>query len=208
MIDYESALKAQEALVEQVSETESPGVIVFCQHPAVVTLGRSTKQGDITNWQGPLLEVSRGGRATYHGPSQLVIYPIINLNLSSPHRPAKDVTAYLRNLENAIVQTLQEYGVQAQGRSLQKKSKDTEAGDETGVWIADKKIASLGIAVRRWVTYHGAAVNLHADPSAFQGLRPCGFEPDVMTNLETQIHCQVSKTEFQNSLLKKLIESL
>lgn len=199
LIEYNSALKKQEELVEQVSQSQSRGVLVFCQHPAVVTLGRSTRPGDVTSWKGPTLEVSRGGRATYHGPSQMVIYPIVNLNLQGPQRPAKDIAAYLRNFENSIVEILKEYGVNSQGRSLQKKVSDPEHSDETGVWIGNQKIASLGIAVRKWVSFHGAALNVYEDPLAFQGLKPCGFEPSVMTNLQQQMKLKLgvdSKIDF------------
>lgn len=208
LINYEEALKKQEQLVEDVASQNRPGVLVFCQHPAIVTLGRSTQNGDVTTWAGPILEVSRGGRATYHGPSQLVIYPVINLNLASPHRPAKDVTAFLRQFENAIVESLKAYNIQAQGRSLQKK-KETEAGaDETGVWVGSQKLASLGIAVRKWTTYHGAAINVHQDPMAFQGLNPCGFQPSVMICLEKLVCKPIDTQELKNHLKKYLMEMI
>lgn len=191
-------------LVEKVYETKSKGIIVFCKHPPIVTLGRSTKLDDLTTWSGAKLEVSRGGRATYHGPSQLVIYPIINLNFASPKRPAKDVTSYLRNFENAIVQMLENYGLKAQGRSLQKKSEESDSGDETGVWIDSQKIASLGIAVRKWVTYHGAAINVHADPMAFQGLMPCGFQPSVMVDLESLTKKKIDEEQLKLRLRAEL----
>lgn len=139
LVEYQEALLRQESLLEEIAQKQSSGALVFCQHPPIVTLGRSTKPGDVTTWSGPVLEVSRGGRATYHGPSQLVIYPIINLSIPGHSRAAKDIGAYLRNFEQAIVACLKDYGIEAEGRSLQKKSPEIEAGDETGVWVGAKK---------------------------------------------------------------------
>ena len=209
LIDYEKALSQQLQLVEKVADENLRGVLVFCTHPPVVTLGRATKVAeDLQGWRGATVEVSRGGRATYHGPSQLVIYPIINLNYATNHRPAKDIGIYLRNFEQAIVSTLAEFGIFAQGKTYQKKSEHDAETDETGVWIGANKIASLGIAVKRWVTYHGAAVNLEYDPQAFQGLRPCGFSPQVMTCVETQIQKPVNRAQFQSIMQEKLNQAL
>src|SRR5207248_1756693 len=122
--------------------------LVICTHPPVVTLGRGTKiNEDLTGWSGSTVETSRGGRATYHGPNQIVIYPI--LNLKSPHNnfPAQDVHAYLRALETASVTVLRETGLS------NAEARTTRAGDIslTGVWVLDRKIVSIGIAVRKWV---------------------------------------------------------
>lgn len=202
LVDYSQALERQLNLLEKMASSDSPGIIVFCTHPPVVTLGRATQVGDVSDWQGSTLEVSRGGRATYHGPSQLVVYPIVNLKWARKSRKENEIIGFLRDFENAIVKTLSEYGLHAQGKSLQKKSEGTE--DATGVWVGDKKIASLGIAVKKWITYHGAAINLDADPSAFKGLKPCGFSPQVMTSLEDCTHHTISREEFKTKLLIQL----
>lgn len=207
LVDYGESLLRQEALLTEVAEKQSRGFLVFCQHPPIVTLGRGTKAGDLTTWQGPVLEVSRGGRATYHGPSQLVIYPIVNLAIATPGRPAKDIGAFLRNFENSLVSTLKSYGIEAQGRSLQKKSEKDSEGEETGVWVGSKKIASLGIGVRHWITYHGAALNVFSDSQAFQGLKPCGFQPSVMTDMESLVRksaSEISMPELKQILRKTL----
>ena len=208
LIDYEEALTKQLELVEQVAAQNLRGILVFCTHPAVVTLGRATQPGDVFAWDGPVKEISRGGRATYHGPSQLVIYPILNLNISSQNLPAKDIGAYLRIFESCIVKTLKEFGVESQGRSLQKKSEEEIAAEETGVWVGRKKIASLGIAVKKWVAYHGAAINVSEDAKAFKGMNPCGFSSDVMTSLEAQTKTPVSQAQFQNSIKSHLLTAL
>lgn len=206
LIDYEEALAKQLELVEKVASQNLRGILVFCTHPAVVTLGRATQPGDVFAWPGPIKEISRGGRATYHGPSQLVVYPILNLNHSTTQLPAKDIGAYLRSFEQGIVSTLAEFGVEAQGRSLQKKSEEQPPEDETGVWVGRKKVASLGIAVKKWVSYHGAAINLSEDPEAFVGMNPCGFSPNVMTSLEALTKTPVDFRRFQSSLERNLIK--
>lgn len=202
LVDYAQALERQLALVEKVAETEAPGVIIFCTHPPVVTLGRATQAEEIKDWQGATIEVSRGGRSTYHGPSQLVVYPIINLKYPRKNRKEKEVVGLLRDFENAIVQTLENYGLKAQGKSVHKKGETTE--DATGVWVNDKKMASLGMAVKKWVTFHGAAINLDNDPNAFKNMMPCGFSPQIMTNLEVCLGRKVSHEDFKTKLLSQL----
>ncbi len=170
--------------VDEVSSTQlsdkSVGIIYFCTHPEIVTLGRKTKPEDLFAWSGKALKVSRGGRATYHGPSQLVVYPIINLKKLSP---AQDVGFFIRNLENIFVELIRGFGLPAVGKSFQ-KSEPTSEEPATGVWVNDKKVASLGLAIKNWTTYHGVALNLEADANAFKGLNPCGYQSTVMTNLQ------------------------
>ncbi len=177
LIDYTQALQQQMELVEKVAIEDKNGFVIFCSHPPIVTLGRKTEPGDVFAWQGPVVEVSRGGRATYHGPSQLVIYPIINLGKAQAHRPYHDINQYLRNLEELLIQSLKEIGITAHRKIY----------PDTGVWVGSKKIASLGVAVKNWVTYHGAAINVTSDPMAFQGMNPCGFSGSIMTTIEEQI---------------------
>lgn len=203
-IDYQEALARQEALVEEVAAAKSAGVLVFCTHPPVVTLGRKTQAGDVFGWQGPVIEISRGGRATYHGPSQLVVYPIYNMSVERAGRPTRDIAWYLRSLEDAIVATLKDYRLGAVGRSLQKKPESENGEDETGVWVGSQKIASLGIGIRKWVSFHGAAINLDHDPQAFQGMRPCGFNTETMVSLEKLLGQPVDREEFSRRLRRHL----
>lgn len=191
LIDYFEAQKKQLELVERIHIENRPGIIVFCTHPEIVTLGRSTEPGDVFSWDGPVAEISRGGRATYHGPSQLVIYPLINLKHSDrPVSEQHNVTGHLRKLENAIIEWLHSLHVHAEGKTLDLGNRRPQTDyrgnsvEETGVWVNGKKIASLGIAVKKWITYHGAAINLYADENAFRGMYPCGFSQSVMTNVE------------------------
>ncbi|MCK6598556.1 MAG: lipoyl(octanoyl) transferase LipB, partial [Bdellovibrionaceae bacterium] len=186
LVDYSVALDKQLELVEQVHLNPKKEYIILCKHPEVVTLGRSSKENDLFAWDGNVLEVSRGGRATYHGPSQIVIYPIVNLKNSHSLFGAQDVTGFLRTLENSLIDFLKLYEINAQGKSIQKNK--TAEKEETGVWIGSKKIASLGIAVKKWVTYHGAAINIHNDPMAYRGMNPCGFSNQIMTSLESMVN--------------------
>lgn len=209
LIDYEQALQKQLDYVEKVSsDQDHPGFLIFCTHPAVVTTGRQTRAEDIFAWNGKTIEISRGGRATYHGPSQLVVYPILNLKHSRKDRGPQEVRGYLRALENGIVETLKKFDVYAVGKTPQKKTDADAVTEETGVWVENQKIASLGIAVKKWVTYHGAAINLDYDPEAFFGLNPCGFQSKTMVCLESLIGKSINRSHFSELLRTELIQVL
>ncbi|MGE3975563.1 MAG: lipoyl(octanoyl) transferase LipB [Bdellovibrionales bacterium] len=183
LVDYGEAEQRQLHYVQQVQDGLRKDTLVFCTHPPVVTLGRaSKKEEDLIGWNGDVHEVQRGGRATYHGPSQMIAYPILDLK-----KRGSDLHKYLRNLENVLISCLSMYGVQAEGGRE----------DATGVWIGSKKIASIGIGVKKWVSFHGIAMNLHHDPKAFQGINPCGFSTAQMTNLEDLLGQKISHKNFQ-----------
>ena len=206
LINYQSALNEQLKCVDQLmAYPEHPGFILFCSHPAIVTLGRQTEPDDLMGWQGETLEVSRGGRATYHGPSQAVIYPILNIRSARKNRGPQEVRGFIRDLENCVVLTLNEFGIQSRGKT---SSDDKTELSDTGVWIQDRKIASLGIAVKKWITYHGVAVNILNDPTAFIGINPCGYKSSVMTSLEKEIQKSVTIEDFNSRIKKYLIEYL
>lgn len=191
LIPYKEALDKQMQLLDQVANG-SEDHLIFCRHPAVVTLGKATEESDLMGWQGDSFKVQRGGRATYHGPEQLVIYPIINLN-----RHKKDLHLHLRKLEKALANCLEsKYGLETK----------IAQEDATGVWIGSKKIASIGIAVRKWTTYHGMAVNLNRDPLAFKGISPCGFQTNTMTNLEELTGQKIDYTAFMSEIKPYLID--
>lgn len=209
LVGYEEAVEKQLKLVEEVSADENhAGFIVYCTHSPVVTTGRQTQPADVFAWKGPVVEVSRGGRATYHGPSQLVIYPILNLKKSRHHRGPQEIRGYLRDFESAIIETLKIYGIEAVGKTAQKLEGATEASDETGVWVGPKKLASLGIAVKKWTTYHGAAINLDYDPEAFLGLNPCGFKSSTMVSLEQLTMQKINREEFKMQLTIQLLQRI
>lgn len=182
LIDYELSSARQLERVDEIAGGADERLVI-CSHPPVVTLGRASQPDDLKGWTGPIFSSSRGGRATYHGPNQIVLYPMVDLRRVRADLPERDVHAYLRILEEVAVVALRELGLgQAEART-------TEAGDLslTGVWVGPKKIASIGIAVRKWITYHGIAVNILKDERAFQGINPCGFTANVMTSLEEEI---------------------
>lgn len=198
LIDYEEALQRQLLLLEEVSDELRNDTIVFCQHPPVVTLGKATLPGDVFGWTGPTVEVSRGGRATYHGPSQVIIYPLVNMN----RKNKRDIFDFLRTFEKAIVKSLNHFGIQAEGRSLQVKKEDVSPKEETGVWVHHRKIASLGIGVKKWTTYHGASINVDYDPQAFFGIKPCGFDSNRMISME-----ELTQKKIEHGLLKEILKS-
>lgn len=208
LIPYEESLMRQLNLVEEVAREQSLGKIIFCTHPPVVTLGRATQPGDVFDWKGEVIEISRGGRATYHGPSQLVVYVICNLQLPRKGRGPKEVVGFLRDFEKSIVTTINEFGVHSIGKSVQENPLNNKKSDETGVWVENKKIASLGLAVKKWVTFHGAAINLKYDPTAFVGLNPCGFSSSTMKSLEELTQKNIDTDMFKKRLLEHLYNNL
>jgi len=200
-VEYSEACEQQLRLVDLV-ESSCEERLIFCTHPPVVTKGRATTADDFTGWNGATIESSRGGRATYHGPSQVVIYPILNLNRARPSFKPRDIHSYLRSLEDVTTMALRELGLPAAER------RDTLPGalSLTGVWVGEKKIASVGIAVRKWISYHGVAINILHDPAAHQGIRPCGFSPETMTSLESELGRAVDLDRVK-SILRQCFES-
>ncbi|MES2854268.1 MAG: lipoyl(octanoyl) transferase LipB, partial [Bdellovibrionota bacterium] len=199
LIDYESALQRQFDLVDLVSRELARDTLVVCSHPPVVTLGRATKPGDVFGWSGSVIEVNRGGRATYHGPSQIVVYPILDLN-----QRGRDLHKYMRILETAMIETLKEFGIEATGRSVQTMVGDDVPVEATGVWVGSRKIASIGLGVRNWVSFHGLAMNIDFDPKAFQGMNPCGFKSETMISMEEALDTRPNRQAVQDSLINKL----
>lgn len=208
LIEYGEALSKQEHYVEEIHQGVRSPTIVFCSHPPIVTKGRGTIAGDITNWSGPIAEINRGGRATYHGPNQIVIYPIMSLLAESPNRRVRDIGSFLRQFEQAIVVVLKDLGIMAVGKSYQPKGVSEPAREETGVWVGHQKVASLGLAVRHWITFHGAALNVEYDNLAFKGLLPCGFAPSVMITIEELLGARPDREFILERLKLRLIEHL
>ena len=193
-ITYAHALNKQLEAVERVIEGDEDEQIIICHHPPIVTLGKKSTPEDICGWQGETASISRGGKATYHGPGQTVAYPIINLK-----KRGNDIYWYLRSLEEAIVLSLKEYGIEAKGDP-----------NSTGVWVYDRKIASIGIAIKKWITYHGLAINLFKDINAFSGIKACGMDANVMISLEeiTKLREEDKKREKFEKLLANHLVSL
>ncbi|MBY0371065.1 lipoyl(octanoyl) transferase LipB [bacterium] len=171
--DYLKTYERQRAAVARAKEDPEQGDgLFFVEHPAVYTSGRRSA-GTPVDPSLPLVEIERGGEMTFHNPGQLVAYPILRLQGAQ-----KDLHAYLRNLEEVLIRVLGDFGLPG----------ERHAG-ATGVWVTgrEKKIASIGVAVSSWVTYHGTALNVCNDLSGFARINPCGFSADVMTSLAAEL---------------------
>ncbi len=173
-VAFADALALQEDLVAKKRANHSLGDELFLlEHEPVYTIGRTPDQSSLrgsAHLPHPLFPINRGGQATYHGPGQLVGYPIIDLR-----RCGQDLHRYLRWIEALLIETLSSFGVSAQ----------TRAG-LTGVWIDDRKIASIGVGVRHWITMHGFALNVCGDLAPFDQIVPCGIANVTMTSIEKE----------------------
>jgi lipoyl(octanoyl) transferase len=213
LVDYREAFYRQTELVEKIIQKQESEKLIFCSHPAIVTIGRGTKPGDVFSWSGDTIDVNRGGRATYHGPSQIIAYPLLSLGgaddfYSEKKIPPRDLHQYMRLLEQSVLSLLKELGVESTGRSLQKQVGEELPDEATGVWIGSQKIAAIGIAVKKWITSHGIALNVFEDAKAFQGFYPCGFQPSQVTSLEKVLGQKPDKDFIKKKWQKILLESL
>lgn len=172
-LDFLAALSRQEQLIELKQRQAVADILLFVEHPHVYTIGRS---GDLNNVLAaqdvPLHRASRGGDVTYHGPGQLVVYPIIGLR----SKLRKDVHRYVKNLEMTAIETLKNFGLEARRRP-----------PYTGIWIDNRKIAAMGIAVRRGITFHGLALNVNTDLSYFDRIIPCGLSWADVTSMAKEL---------------------
>jgi len=164
--EYGEALELQKELVQKRARGEIPDALVLVEHDPVITLGRKTTPANFKPQDIPVFQVERGGDATYHGPGQLVGYPIV---LLADH----DVRRHVRGMEEAIMRTVRAYGVD--GERLE---------GHPGVWVGGRKLASIGVAVTEWVTFHGFALNVNTDLTYFELIRPCGLDPSAMTSMK------------------------
>ncbi len=194
LIDYAAAHQRQLHLVSARKEEAARDTLLLLEHPHVFTLGRrrTAAANVLTPGDVPVLSIERGGDVTYHGPGQLVAYPIVALGEGE-----RDLHRFLRNLEEGVIATCARYGVAA-GR---------ESG-KTGVWTGGKKLASIGIACRRWVTFHGLALNVNTDLSYFARINPCGFDAGVMTSLAAETRSALDLDEVKRALAHDLAAAL
>lgn len=169
LTEYEAARQFQLATLQKIREGDPSDYLLLVEHPEVYTFGRkSTDKFEADN----AVEVERGGEATYHNPGQLVAYPIFKLEEGE-----RDIHAFLRRLEESLIRTLARLNIPA-----------VRVDGATGVWTTEskRKIASIGVAVKHWITYHGIALNVANDLSGFSKINPCGFSADVMTSLQRE----------------------
>jgi len=172
--DFGEVWTMQRELVVARQKDEIPDTLLLVEHPHVITAGRSAHgENLLALGDTPLYEIERGGDVTYHGPGQLVGYPIFQLREGE-----RDLHAYLRNLEEAIIRAVARFGLTT-GR---------KAG-WTGVWSAEgvRKLASIGVAVKRWVTLHGFALNVSTELARFAAINPCGLDAAVMGSLSSEL---------------------
>src|SRR6266436_177847 len=173
-MNFADALALQEKIVAQKREDHGlEDELLLLEHESVYTIGRTPDRSSLLDAEHlpyPLFSINRGGQATYHGPGQLIGYPIVDLR-----RCGQDLHKYLRWLERLLIELLSEYGMAA-----------TQRGSLTGVWVDDRKIASIGVGVRHWITMHGFALNVCGDLSPFDQIVPCGINDVAMTSMEKE----------------------
>ena len=180
-VPYREAWDLQRSLAGAVSQGAIPDTVIFLEHPPVVTLGRRTGEGELHVPEGAVVDVvetDRGGKSTFHGPGQLVWYPILDLR-----RYGKDVKKYVRDLEEALIRTLTPFGVDA-----------TRMEGLTGVWLQrpPRKIASIGVHISRWITTHGYALNVDLDPAPFtEWITACGLDDAAFTTIARELDRRV-----------------
>jgi lipoyl(octanoyl) transferase len=193
-IDYQTGLQIQE---ERFQSCLSDGVetVILLEHEPVYTIGRLPDKSSLRNVSRlpyPVFETNRGGQATYHGPGQLIGYPIVDLRIRG-----RDLHHYLRKLEHILIDLLADFGLLG-----------IRVDGKTGVWIQDRKIASIGVGVRKWVTMHGFALNVASDLSGFQNITPCGLPGVRMTSISSELGTEVSLRAVRENLIPHLNRNL
>ena len=193
---YLEAWELQRSLAAAVAQDEIPDTVVLLEHPPVVTLGRRADESELHIPEGAEVEVvetDRGGKSTYHGPGQLVCYPIFDLT-----RHGEDVKRYCRDLEEALIRTIGAVGVEA-----------TRIEGLTGIWLErpPRKIASIGVHISKWVTTHGYALNVDLDPAPFtEWITACGLEDTAFTTLARELGRPISVDEVRPHAARALQE--
>jgi lipoate-protein ligase B len=183
--DYTEVLELQHALVDLRARRSIPDTLIIVEHPHVFTVGKAVA-GKIPNEVDgvPVFRIERGGQWTYHGPGQLVGYPILDLNERS-----RDIHGFLRSIEDTLISAIGQFGIIG-GR-----------GEQTGVWVGEKKIASIGAAIRNWISFHGFALNVSTDLTYFHKISPCGFHGSTMTSMKAELGHEVNFYDVKESVL-------
>lgn len=208
LIDYGRALGMQRSLVKMRASGFARDTIITVEHPPVITVGKDGHAENFASLDVEPFQVERGGDVTYHGPGQLVVYFIFNLT-----RRGRDLHRFMDDVQRGIITTLAYYGIES--------SKGTE---NTGVWVDEYKIASIGVAVKKWISFHGAAININTNLADFEQINPCGLQPDVMTSAQKLLgnrldlravadrlvanYCDVFETQFTPVDLETLAEDI
>ncbi len=188
---YRAALSWQERMVRYRSSGTIRDTIFYMEHPDVVTVGRDIPDEDLSKLKDiETFRITRGGGVTYHGPGQLIVYPVFDLR-----RRGKDLHKFIRDIEEGIIMALARYGL-----------KGDRHPKHTGVWVGKKKIASIGIAVKQWISFHGAAINLTTDLEKFKAINPCGLPPEIMTSTLHELESEIAALEFSARLTEAYTE--
>jgi lipoyl(octanoyl) transferase len=191
-MNFADALKLQEEIVAQKrNDPDAADTVLLLEHDPVYTIGRTPDQSSLrggSHLPHPFFRINRGGQATYHGPGQFMAYPIIDLR-----HCGQDLHKYLRWIESLLIEFLSRFGIEAQRRE-----------GLTGVWVQQRKIASIGVGVRNWITMHGFALNVCGDLSPFDQITPCGISNVRMTSIERETGKTVSVAEVATAFEKLL----
>ena len=198
-IGYQTALDLQKQLVEERKQGRIPDQLLLVEHPPVITLGARNHNGrsNVLETQESLalrgvelFETGRGGDVTYHGPGQLVGYPILELP-----RDRRDVHRYVRDLEEVLIQTVSGFGIAA-----------VRIPGLTGIWVGDEKLAAIGVRISRWVTSHGFALNVSTDLSKYELIVPCGITDKGVTSMERLLGRPVQMAEVAEAIVIRFTE--
>jgi lipoyl(octanoyl) transferase len=182
LVPYREALELQRSVADAVAQGELPDTVLLLEHPPVITLGRRTEPGELHVPEGAQVEIcetDRGGKSTYHGPGQLVCYPILDLA-----RHGQDVQKYCRDLEEALIRTLSAFELDAE-----------RIAGLTGIWLTrpPRKIASIGVHISKWITTHGYSLNVDLDTAPFtEWITACGLDDAAFTTLASELDRPIS----------------
>ena len=195
LLDYESALELQRSIHSDVADSLRNNTLILLEHPPVFTAGRRTLESEKPIDGSPVIDVDRGGKITFHGPRQLVGYPIVRL------KNPNDVVGFVREIEMALINVCKEFGINAERYC-----------ERSGVWIRDKngdrKIAAIGIRVARGVTMHGFALNVDPDLSYFNRIVPCGIADAEVTSMARELGRSIEIAEVEPILERHIFEAL
>ncbi|MBV9495901.1 MAG: lipoyl(octanoyl) transferase LipB [Acidobacteria bacterium] len=197
VVTYENGMKLQQKLVELRQAEEIPDQFLLLEHPPVITLGRGGSMGNLLaspeilrTQRVRFFETTRGGDITYHGPGQVVGYPIVHLGEGK-----RDVRKYVTNLEEVLIRTVAEYGITAE-----------RVEGKRGIWVGNDKIAAIGVRIARWVTSHGFALNVNTNLDHFRLITPCGLQGTGVTSISREIGRPVSEAEVREIVTAKFAE--
>tara|TARA_B100000686_G_scaffold350100_1_gene445077 strand:- start:457 stop:1062 length:606 start_codon:yes stop_codon:yes gene_type:complete len=188
-IDYEQSMKILEDRVQDVFLGRKNELLWVIEHNEVYTAGTSSKNDDVLNKKIKVIKTNRGGKHTFHGPGQKVVYFVLDLN-----KREKNIRKLVNNIENCIINILKEYNI-----------KSNSDNKNIGVWVNDKKIAAIGIKVKKWIAYHGFCLNIENDLSKYENIIPCGIKDKGVTSLK-EIGIK-NYSNIDNIIIKKFLDT-